>query len=276
MKPRIELRAPSMQPIVREVGGDSIVIGRKPRLGGNGLAVPNASELADEHLIVSFARDRFHIALAAGARLEPSLDGRAFKQSEVPFGSTVVLGSLTIQFLGTAKRSGPSPLIVMAIVAVVGVMLWSQFDTSSEASLNSSLPNAPALFDAEPTCPYAGAQAQVRGGEAEEAAMAHGERYAFDAFEGIQAVSAYRLATACYTSGADAVSGSRARAAAQAWQSRIETRYQGHQLRLRLALDRGRNDQALTEVLSLERLLKGRNDAYANWLYMAEKRLRGF
>jgi hypothetical protein len=276
MKPRIELRAAGMQPIVQEVGGDSLVIGRKPRLGANGVAVPNASELADEHLIVSFVRDRFHIALATGARLEPSLAGRTFKQSEVPFGSEIVLGSLTIRFLGTAKRTGPSPLIVLIIVVAVGAMLWSQFDTSSEASLNSSLPNAPPLFDAEPSCPYAGAQAQVRGGEAEQAAMAHGERYAFDAFEGIQAVSAYRLAAACYANGADAVSGGRARAAAQAWQNRIETRYQGHQLRLRLALDRGRNDHALTELAALERLLKGRSDAYVNWLYMAEKRLRGF
>jgi hypothetical protein len=275
MKALIEIRAPSAAPIRRDLGGETLIIGRNPRPGITAIAIPTAKDLSDEHLIVSFVRDRFHVALAAGARIEPALNGKPFRQAEIAFGDEVVVGSTSIRFLGQAKRNAPSPIVMAGFALVVGIVLWALFDDSAAPALNVSLPPAPVLFSAQTPCPYTGPQALGRATEAEQAAMAHGERYNFDPYDGIEAVLAYRVATVCYTAGGDVAGAARARAAAQHWQTRLEGRYQGHQLRLRVALDRGRNDHALTEVNSLKQLLRSRNGPYIDWLAMAQRQLVG-
>jgi hypothetical protein len=271
----VEIRATGVATVRREVGADALVIGRKPRDPASGVPVPHAQELADEHLIVSLVRDRFHVALATSARLEPMLKGKPFKQSELPFGTEITLGSLAIRFTGEAKRATVSPVIVLASLALAGLMIWALMDDDSGPALKSSLPQAPALFEADKPCPFGGGQALASGLELEQAAMAHAERYNFDPRDGLSAVSSYRAAAACYTGGGDAASATRAQAKAQSWQTRLESRYQGHQLRLRLALDRGKNDHALSEVRQLKRLLRGKNSEYVSWLTMAERRLNG-
>jgi hypothetical protein len=114
----------------------------------------------------------------------------------------------------------------------------------------------------------------ARGSEAEQAALAHAERYGFDAHDGMAAVQDYGLAANCYSAGGDSAAAARARAAGQRWQARLETRYQGHQLRLRLALDRHRPDHALREVGSLRELLRGKQGDYVAWLKHAEQKLK--
>jgi hypothetical protein len=269
----IEIRAQGAATIRRPIDGETLVIGQRPRDAASGIAVPHARELSDEHLIVSLVRDRFHVALAAGARIEPQLNGNPFKQVEVPFGAEIRVGSLAIRFTGEAKKTKVSPVYLLAGAMLVGFLLWSMLDTPDEASLNSSLPAAPPLFEHDTPCPYNGVQALARGTETEQAAMAHAERYSFDPYDGITAVQDYRLATSCYTSGGDSSAAARARAAGQRWQTRLETRYQGHQLRLRLALDRHRPDHALREVRSLKKLLRGKQSDYIAWLKHAEHRL---
>ena len=275
MKALIEIRAPGGAVIKRDVGSETVIVGRSPRSGINGVSIPTATDLADEHLIISFVRDRFHVALATGARLEPALNGKTFRQAEVAFGEEVIVGRTSIRFMGEAKRNAPSPIIVGAGALVLGLSLWTLFEESAPPSLNNSLPPAPTLFANESPCPYVGPQALGRAGEAEQAGVAHGERYNFDPYDGVEAVQSFRVATACYTAGGDTTGAARARAASQRWQSRLEGRYQGHQLRLRVALDRGRNDHALREVRSLERLLRGRSGQYVDWLVMARRQLEG-
>ncbi|HEY2735752.1 MAG TPA: hypothetical protein VGI70_17260, partial [Polyangiales bacterium] len=97
----------------------------------------------------------------------------------------------------------------------------------------------------------------------------------FDPYEGVSAVLSYRGAVACYAIAGDVASAARARGGLSRWQSRIEGRYQGHQLRLRVALDRGRNDNALNEVRSLKHLLRGKSGPYESWLDWAERKLQG-
>jgi hypothetical protein len=275
MKALLEIRAQGAQPVRREIGTETLIIGKNPRPGVAGIAVPTARDLADEHLIVSFVRDRFHVALASGARVEPMLHGKAFRQADVAFGDEVILGSTSIRFLGKAKSNAPSPVIVLAGVFALGLAAWVMLDDDPQGTLNASLPAAPALFEAATPCPYLGPEASARAQEAEQAAMAHSERYSFDAYEGVSAVLSYREAAACYASGGDPTGAARARTGGQSWQSRVEGRYQGHQLRLRVALDRGRNDNALNEVRALRRLLRGKNGPFSNWLEMAERKLQG-
>lgn len=275
MKAQIEIRAPGAAPVRRELGAETWILGRAPRHGVAGIAIPTARDLADEHLIVSFVRDRFHVALAAGARVEPALNGKSFRQSEVAFGDEVILGTTSLRFLGEAKKNAPSPIIVIGVLAVVGVLVWAMFDDPTDVNLAANVPQAPALFEGAAPCPYAGQQALGRALETEQAAMAHAERYNFDPYEGVGAVAAYRVASACYQIGGDLGSATRARSAAQNWQAKVEGRYQGHQLRLRVALDRGRNDHALHELQSLKRLLRGKTGPYVSWLDLAARQLSG-
>ena len=275
MKAQIEIRAPNAAPVRREVGSETVIVGKNPRPGMNGVAVATATDMSDEHLIVSFVRDRFHVALATGARIEPALNGKSFRQAEIAFGDEVIIGRTSIRFLGKAKSNAPNPIITLAAVVVLSLSVWSLFNDATPAGLNTTLPPPPALFPPDAPCPYTGPQALGRAAEAEQAGMAHSERYSFEPYDGVQAALAYRLAATCFTAGSDPTSAARAAASAQRWKVKLEGRYQGHQLRLRVALDRGRNDHALSEVRSLKRLLRGQNGPYMNWLIMAERQLTG-
>lgn len=269
----IEIRSPGVPTIRREIGAETLVIGRRPRDVQRGIAVVQAQELSDEHLIVSLVRDRFHLALGQDARIEPHIDGKPFKQLEVPFGAEIKLGSLAIRFTGEAKKNAGSPVIVIAALAMVAFVVGLNMLSDDEEALDTSMPPAPGLFEQDTPCPYGGVQALSRANETEQAALAHAERYSFDPHDGIAAVHAYRLAASCYTSGGDAAGAARAKTGAQRWQQRLETSYQGHQLRLRLALDRQRMDHVLSEVRALKKLLRGKNNQYVTWLSTAERRI---
>jgi hypothetical protein len=275
MKALIEIRSPGAPTIRRELGAETWIVGKKPRAGVAGIAVPTARDMSDEHLIVSFVRDRFHVALAAGARLEPTLKGKPFRQSEVTFGDEVKLGTTSLRFTGEAKRNAPSPIVIGGALLTLGVIGWALLDDPTEVNLGANVPQAPDLFDPAPPCQYSGVAAQGRAQETEQAAMAHAERYNFDPHEGVSAVLSYRIANACFRNAGDHAGVSRTAAAAKLWQDKVEGRYQGHQLRLRVAIDRGRNDHAVRELKSLKKLLRGKSGPYVSWLDLAQRQLQG-
>jgi len=267
MKAMIEIRAAGAPPIRRALDRDALTIGRAPR---HGLAIPQARDLADEHLIISVQRDRFHVALAPGARIEPTLHGRPFRQADVAFGDEIVIGKTSIRFTGQAKSNAPSPIVVGGGLLVVGLLVWMAVQGSGEA-LSGSQPPAPSLFPAQGACPDSGASAIGRASELEQAAMARAERYNFDVHDGVEAVLLYLNATACFTAGGDAARAARSARELDLWRTRLNQRYQAHQLRLRLALDRGNRVAARDEIIALTKILRGARGPYVDWLTLAAR-----
>jgi hypothetical protein len=171
------------------------------------------------------------------------------------------------------RRSGPSPAILIALMALAGLLLFTVMRERNKKSLTAGMPEAPALFAAAKPCSHSGSAALGAGRELEQAAMAKAERQRFDAHDGIEAVALYDTAASCYSQGGDAESAGRAKRQLDQWQARMGSLYQAHQLRLRLALDRGAHRDARRELGSLKVLLPGQAGPYMAWLDKVERSL---
>jgi hypothetical protein len=168
-------------------------------------------------------------------------------------------------------EGGVSPVLIVALLVVVGFTATMLMRKAQPPSLAAGMPEVPELLGATESCPYQGRAAGARAEEAELAALAKAERYAFDVHDGVDAVQLYSVATACYTQGGDVSSAARTRKAEESWRARMKTEYQSHRLRLRLALDRGANDDAYREAHGLRAMLRSQSGPYVEWLAAIER-----
>jgi hypothetical protein len=263
MEPAVEVIAPGAPVMRRNLPGNPIVLGRAPR---HGIAVPTARELADEHLIISVGPNGCHLALLPGVDLQPSLHGKPFQQSDIPWGDEVVLGRTSLRFIGSARSTGPSPIVLLGGLLIAGLLAWLMLGGEEQVVNVPAAPPAPPLLTIAQTCAAPEAELLSYAAEAETNAMARAERYQFDVADAVKAAELYALATICYVRGGDSASAQRTRRAYQEWATRLETEYRARQLQLTLAVKRGDDRRAVSESLRLRALLANRRDPYVAWL----------
>lgn len=169
------------------------------------------------------------------------------------------------------KKAGTSPVLYVGLVVALALGGTMVMRGKKPPSLASIMPEAPALLAAQPACAEQGTAALSRGVESEQAAIAKAERYAFDAHDGVDAVRLYGLSSSCYAQAGDQAASRRTRAAEAGWRSKLDATYQSHRLRLRLALDRGANDDAYLQAHALRTLLRTQTGPYVEWLSAIER-----
>jgi hypothetical protein len=168
-------------------------------------------------------------------------------------------------------KPGTSPVLYFGLAVALGLGAVMIMHDKKPSSLVSRMPQAPELLAARAPCADQGAAALARGAESEQAAIAKAERHAFDAHDGVDAAKLYGLSASCYAQGGDAASAQRASAAEAAWRERVTAQYQSHRLRLRLALDRGANDEAYRQARALRVLFRTQTGPYVEWLAAIER-----
>lgn len=272
MNGMVEIRAPGAPPQRRALARDPVLLGRAPR---RGIAVPTAHELADEHLILSLGKAGCHLALVPGAKLEPTLNGRSFRQRDVVWGDEVVIGRTSLRFLGKRASNGPSPILVIGVLIITAAIVWMAMIRDPESTFAGGTPQPLPLFNTPKACPSSGQSALALADETEQTAMARSERYNFEPQDGIRAVELYRFASNCYRAAGDGAAAQRVERVAKGWADRLDNRYQGHQLALRMAIDRRDGRRVLAEVAQLRALLKGRQAVYMDWLAWLEHKTSG-
>ena len=168
-------------------------------------------------------------------------------------------------------KSGTSPVLYFGLIvalALGGVMILRGKKVPSLAAI---MPQAPLLLAAQPGCTEQGTAALSRAVESEQAAIAKAERYAFDAHDGVDAARLYGLSSSCYGLAGDKAAAQRTSTAAAGWREKLDNSYQSHRLRLRLALDRGANDDAYQQAQALRTLLRTQTGPYIEWLAAIER-----
>lgn len=168
-------------------------------------------------------------------------------------------------------EGGVNPILIVALLVVVAFTATMLLRRAKAPSLAAGMPPAPELLSASEACPYQGKAAGARAEEAELAALAKAERYAFDVHDGVDAVKLYGLAHSCYTQAGDVSSAARTRKAEESWRTRMKTEYQSHRLRLRLALDRGATGDAYRQAHGLRTMLRSQTGPYLEWLGKIER-----
>lgn len=145
----------------------------------------------------------------------------------------------------------------------------------SHSSLRRSV-TPPALF-AEKTqvrCPQQDRSAALALAE-EQLVLAESkrERSPFRLHDGVLAVPLYEVAAACFAQAEVAGWSDEAAAAGSQLKQELANTLHTHQVRLDWFLGRKKLEAARTEVLLLRELMRGRSDAYSQWLAAVEREL---
>jgi len=175
----------------------------------------------------------------------------------------------------SAPRASVSPLLLVGVPIIVGVLLWVLFSGGDDSESLAAPEAAPALFGGAMACPHDGpGTAHQHAEDDERAASAMIDRYPFAPEDGVEAVVRFRRAQTCYRDSGDGPGADRVRTLGDAAQQQVEADYRTRVFRLRRALDAGHARRALEEVRALRAMLGARpTDAYVAWLGRVEHAL---
>ncbi len=196
------------------------------------------------------------------------LNGVTLRTALVPWGGEVFWEQSRLTFLQEAKAKKPSPVLLLAAIAAVLALGFAVAKSAPDRSRAAAEVEAPVLAPAShPSCSdNEPAMALRRAHEAERAAQVKREQFAFELADGVAALSLFAEAAACYGAAGLADDRLRVEADLQAWSQRVGERYAAARLRLHVARDQGRANEALGAVRELQRLLRGSSGPYVDWL----------
>jgi len=276
MNPHVEITKADGTFEQHRIEGEQATLGRGP---GAAITV-GAAELDPEHMLLAPRPEGCWVSVAEGVATPVIVNGARFQNGMLAWGSVLEVGTLRLTLTdklpppkARQKAVGsPIALLMLVVVPVAGYLLL----TGEEVGLPMSPDSAPPpLFDPAPNaCSESGEAAAFTARESIEAAESKGDRYPFDAQDGIQAVRLYDQAAACYVAAGDPQSAARARQARGMLADRIEYDFQTHKVRLERALEYKHMADAIVEVEALRALVKHRDTPYTAWLAMLQRQLQ--
>jgi hypothetical protein len=271
MRRYVEVHAPGIGSERHELAVETVVLGT----GSDAtVRVDRRSLLYARHLELMTTATGVSVAVAPGVDGTFVLEGSERKSALVPWGEEVFLGNVRLTFLETAEAERPSVVLLGFAPVALLVIGFSMFkavgrDTPSDRSVE-----APVLFDERVTCSEHDRQvAEHRAREAERAAQAKAERFAFAFRDGVEAGRLFLEAHACLESLGLVNDASRLDDESHRWIGRVNEEYGAARLRLRVALDHRRYAEALAATKEIRALLTGRDGPYAEWLADVEREL---
>jgi hypothetical protein len=260
------------------VHGTSVLVGS----GGHCDVRLGPDLLALEQLRLSI-EDRQVWCVALARSPAALLGGRPFSSGVVTASDVLGVGRLTIQVVAWHEEVAPSaghkrfvPLLLL-LVAMAGLAIFSAL--SQRGASASSLPEPPKSAFAEggppPTCPeVTAAAATVAGGDSWREAIDHRERSPFHPKDGLDAVRAFEIASACFDSAGDQPSGEEARVQAATLRAQLDKSFHVHHVRLSHSINQRDFETSKVEVAILKGFLIGRDHPYSAWLDNMERWLQ--
>ncbi len=245
-------------------------------------------ELAPEHLLLSPRPDGCWVAVARGVATPTLVDNMPFERGMVAWGKPIQVGQVRM-VLADGKRTTAnkdkdkdkkeekvSPVILGAAVVVMGLAAWSLLSPPSNLAPPSRVSTPPpALFDdLNRPCPQADPSLIAStADESTRIALSKAERMPFRTQDGIDAVTYYAQAGACFRAANNAEAATEAMRRANALRARLEEEYTAHRFRLERALEQTRYEDALYEVKMLTALVAHRRGPYLTALNTLERQL---
>jgi len=272
--------------IIREDGslerqrleGERVTLGRSPAAT---IPIPDARDLEPEHLMIAPRADGCWVAVAQGAQTPVRVRGEVFEHGILGYGTEIEIGNVRLKLTDELPKEKKDPddkpvskpILIAAFIAIplVGWMLLSGPDADIDATAPAP---PPPLFEETVPCPTTGA-ARHRADLDAEAAIAMSERYPFASQDGVQAVTRFQRARACYRAADAQQEAQIMEQEAARMRARIEEDYTTHRLRLERSLEQGRLPDALLETRALIDLVRHKEgDPYLNWLRQLARQLQ--
>jgi hypothetical protein len=245
-------------------------------------------EMAPEHLLISPRPDGCWIAVARGVATPTLVDNVPFDRGMVPFGKAILIGNVRMVINDGSraqnasdkdkekKEEKVSPVLLGASVVVMGLAAWTLLsDPNALAAPSKVSTPPPALFDdLNRPCPQSDPSLLVATAEeSTRIALSKAERMPFRTQDGLDAVTYYAQASACYRAANNQEASTEAGRRATSLKSRLEEEYTAHRFRLERALEQTRYEDALYEVKMLTALVSHRRGPYLTALNTLERQL---
>jgi len=234
------------------------------------IRVSESSGLAAEQVELFTGDQVVSVQVPTGSKGSLVFEGTEHRKVSVPWGGELFVGNVRLTFLRDSKVSRISPVLLLLAPVAIIVLGLSAYRAASQDDASTHEVPAPALFDERQVsqCPERESSvAEHRARDHERAALAKQERSAFDATDGVDAVSLFREAQACFQLAGKADDVLRVANKLSQWSGRLNERYATVRLQLKVAVDKQRHADALTAVRELQALLAHQDDGlYRQWL----------
>lgn len=244
---------------------DRVLVGRGPHADFD---VQTAPEIEEEHLLILPRRNGCWVAVAADARVKPTLAGAPFEHGLLPWGAELDVGSVTIKVKRASEsKRAASPWYAVGLVplALVAYMLWPGQNPAGGTPVR-----APELELAEPGCDEGkGSWPQAQQKAAAAAALA--DRYPYDARDGLRAAQLWLDAASCFEVARQAAAAEQVRERGRAMLARVIEDYKAQLLVMEQARRRGDDARLLSSVRVLQRFLADSPGAYRDYLGRLER-----
>lgn len=229
----VEVTKPDGSSELFPLEGAQVTLGRS---GTAGVSLPMESQLELEHVLLApRGKEGCWVSVSEGAATPVLAKGKAFASGMVKWGTELTIGSLRLRLTNkrtaTKSENGISPVLLVALVVVLGGAGWFMLQGGERHVPSQEGMDPPALFFAEGTCP-----AGRTGSQVEQFADSRGDRYPYDPRDGVAAIGLYKDAAACFTTAGDNGGAQRSTRNGEQLQRTVEADYAARRLRLDRAL----------------------------------------
>jgi hypothetical protein len=283
MNPQLDVYLPDGTVQNFPLVGERIVVGTATKCD----VMIDRPEFAPEHLLLSPRPDGCWVAVARGVATPTLVDNAPFDRGIVPLNKPIQVGQVRMVVTDgsrarTAKKDQDkkeekvSPVLLIAAVVVMGLAAWTLLTEPSNLAPPGRVSTPPpALFDdLNRPCPQSDPTLLTpTAEESTRIALSKSERMPFRTQDGIDAVTYYAQAAACFRAAGNAPASTEAMRRATLLKARLEEEYTAHRFRLERALEQTRYEDALYEVRMLTALVSHRRGPYLTALNTLERQL---
>ncbi len=241
-------------------------------------------QAAVEHILVSIGPGGV-VAEARSFQPPPMVNGAPFSRTQLVPGS--ILGVGTIQIIvsqidvagaavATGKEQGLSPMSRILAILMLPLAAYVILDEDEDDGTVAAPDAVPQLWAAEaPPCSQAGPDQALAVAEEEfSVAASKHERRPFHIPDGVQAVTRYDTAAACFRVAGDTARAQEITGISTKLRGEIEEDFRTHRVRLEHALSTRNVDLMQKEVRVLLAFTEGTDGDYRNWLSNLDRRLK--
>ena len=239
----------------------------------------NIAELSAKHLLVVPRQNGCWVSVARGVAVPVLLEGQVVDNQEIPWGSELDIGTITLRFkepaaVVQARAESQRSLLRLAGLAALALAVFYFLQDRRPVAPRAPA-TAPELFtERKIKCDDRASTMTQRGREVSTAGTAYWQRYPFDPQEGVRAYRLFLEAEDCFSGAGLPTLSDKAAQDRREVEDHMQRDYQTMRLQLMRALKNREHKVASGLVYELSRFIKHVPGEYFDWLVRVDRYLR--
>jgi len=264
----IELQFVDGRRVTHEFDGEQVTVGSSPDAR---LTVDGVRELAPQHVLLIPRKTGCWVSAARGVEPRVTCEGKPIDNIEVPWGTELDIGSLTLRVAEPAAvaesrdASLKSAIRIFGMLVIAAGLVW--FIRQQGVRIPAPPVEAPALFDDQAQACSAKQGTELDTAmELAQSALIYFQRYPFDAQEGIRADRFLDQARACFEAGRSPQQAKGVVEERERIRARLDAEYRTLLVQLTRSIGDEDYNATLRHAVKLHNFLEHRPGKYTDWL----------